>query len=178
MDLSKKIISLPIKNQYFPFFPTFMKYILQNANPSNLLKLYQCCKYFYFKSKITIVPNVWYNPEKKEIEFKHFVNNGKNFFYLAYPNTEKLWLCDMLRIYSGAYGYGLIGNVFLNKIYRNNLKELKIHSGFTIFKELGILSKSLNLIKVVLLTCVKNENGKPIPIEEIMVLFPQLKTFT
>uniref|UniRef100_A0A914NZY7 F-box domain-containing protein n=1 Tax=Panagrolaimus davidi TaxID=227884 RepID=A0A914NZY7_9BILA len=178
MELSKRnsIISHPIEIQYFPFFPNFMKYILQNSSPKLLLKLYQCCKYFYFKSKITIAPNVWFDHKEKEIEFKFFVDNGKNFFYRAYPNIEKLWLCDMLRIYSISDTI-LIGNVFFNKIYRNNLKELSITTLFTSFKELEILSKSPNLTEIELLTCVKNENGQPIPIEEIMVLFPNMKTF-
>uniref|UniRef100_A0A914QPK6 Uncharacterized protein n=1 Tax=Panagrolaimus davidi TaxID=227884 RepID=A0A914QPK6_9BILA len=73
--------------------------------------------------------------------------------------------------------FGLIGNVFLNKIYRNSLKELSINSGFTLFKELKILSKSPNLYKVELYSFVKNENDEPIPIVEIMVLFPNIKNF-
>uniref|UniRef100_A0A914QZM5 Uncharacterized protein n=1 Tax=Panagrolaimus davidi TaxID=227884 RepID=A0A914QZM5_9BILA len=74
--------------------------------------------------------------------------------------------------------YGLIGNEFLNKIYRNNLKELSIFSGFTLFKELEILSKSPFLTNVELFTFVKNENNEPIPIEKIMGLFPNIIIFS
>uniref|UniRef100_A0A914PI09 F-box domain-containing protein n=1 Tax=Panagrolaimus davidi TaxID=227884 RepID=A0A914PI09_9BILA len=176
MVLSKKVISLPIETQYFPFLPNFMKYILQNSSPKLLLKLYQCCKYFYFKSKITIAPNVWFDHKEKKIEFKFFVNSGKDFFYRGYPNTEKLWLCEKLEIHSFS-DTRLIGNVFFSKIYRNDLKELSIKTRFTLFKELEILSKSPNLTEIELETCVKKENGQPIPIEEIMILFPQIKTF-
>uniref|UniRef100_A0A914QRQ9 Maturase K n=1 Tax=Panagrolaimus davidi TaxID=227884 RepID=A0A914QRQ9_9BILA len=176
MELSKRnsTIALPIETQYFPFFPTFMKYILQNASPKLLLKFYQSCKYFYFKSKITIAPNVWFDHEEKEIEFKFFVNNGKDFFYRAYPNIAKLWLCDVLKIYSFC-DTRLIGNVFFNKVYRNNLKELFIETLFISFKELEILSKSPNLTKVDLQTKIENENDEPVSIEEIMVLFPNIK---
>uniref|UniRef100_A0A914P8A6 Uncharacterized protein n=1 Tax=Panagrolaimus davidi TaxID=227884 RepID=A0A914P8A6_9BILA len=143
MDLSKKVISLPIQTQYFPFLPNFMKYILQNSSPKLLLKLYQCCKYFYFKSKITIAENVWYtnNPEEKVIRCGFYGKDGKGFYYHDYPNVGKLWLCDELHI------------------------------------KLEILSKSPNLIKADLHTTVKNENDEPIPIEEIMVLFPNMKKF-
>uniref|UniRef100_A0A914PJ43 Uncharacterized protein n=1 Tax=Panagrolaimus davidi TaxID=227884 RepID=A0A914PJ43_9BILA len=55
--------------------------------------------------------------------------------------------------------------------------ELTIHSGFTLFKELEILSKSPNLTEIELRTIFKNENDEPIPIEEIMVLFPNMKEF-
>uniref|UniRef100_A0A914PS35 Uncharacterized protein n=1 Tax=Panagrolaimus davidi TaxID=227884 RepID=A0A914PS35_9BILA len=175
MVLSKKIISIPIKTQYFPFLSNFMKHILQNSSPKLLLKLYQFCKYFYFKSRITIAPDVWYNPEKEEI--KVFVNNGKDYYNHDYRNGGKLWLCEKLQINSGVYGYGLIGNVFLNKIYRNTLKKLVIYSGFTLFEELEILSKSPFLTEVILQTTVKNENDEPISIEEIMVLFPNMKKF-
>uniref|UniRef100_A0A914PAE8 F-box domain-containing protein n=1 Tax=Panagrolaimus davidi TaxID=227884 RepID=A0A914PAE8_9BILA len=180
MDLSKKIISLPIQTQYFPFFPTFMKYILQNSSPKLLLKLYQCCKYFYFKLRITIAPNVWYKiyPKEKVISYGFYDEDEKSWNYQDYPNDEKFWLCDKLRIHpviGSSFNCGLIG--ILNKIYRNNLKELTIDSKFTIFKELEILSKSPNLINVELNTVVKNENDEPIPIEEIMVLFPNLKEF-
>uniref|UniRef100_A0A914PN68 F-box domain-containing protein n=1 Tax=Panagrolaimus davidi TaxID=227884 RepID=A0A914PN68_9BILA len=184
MDLSEKVTSLPIQTQYFPFFPNFMKYILQNSSPKLLLKLYQSCKYFYFKLRIIIAQNVWYNnyPEKKEMEMEIMINGE---YYHDYPNVEKFWLCDKLHIKNvykrtikgPSFNYGLIGNVFLNKIYRNNLKELSICSGFTLLKELEILSKSPFLTKVILQTFVKNENDEPIPIEEIIFLFPNIKKF-
>uniref|UniRef100_A0A914QGB6 Uncharacterized protein n=1 Tax=Panagrolaimus davidi TaxID=227884 RepID=A0A914QGB6_9BILA len=182
MDLSNKIISHPIQTQYFPFFPTFMKYILQNSSPNLLLKFYQCCKYFYFKLKITIAENVWFYNDSKEkvIRCGLFGKNGKGFCFRDYPNIEKLWLCDKLHIDAirgPSDNYGLIGNEFLNKIYRNTLKKLSICSGFTLFKELEILSKSPNLTEVDLQTTVKNENDEPIPVEEIMVLFPNIKKF-
>uniref|UniRef100_A0AC35G1N3 Uncharacterized protein n=1 Tax=Panagrolaimus sp. PS1159 TaxID=55785 RepID=A0AC35G1N3_9BILA len=118
--------------------------------------------------------------EKKEIHFMFSKISEEGFYYhsyRSYPNVEKLWLCDMLRIKSGDYGFGKIGNVFLNKIYRNTLKNLIIFSGFTLFKELEILSKSPFLTEIILHTAVKNENDEPSPIEEIMVLLPNLKVF-
>uniref|UniRef100_A0AC35F9H5 DUF38 domain-containing protein n=2 Tax=Panagrolaimus sp. PS1159 TaxID=55785 RepID=A0AC35F9H5_9BILA len=152
------VIFLPIQIQYFPFFPTFMKYILQNSSPKLLLKLYQCCKYFYFKSKITIAPNV-YCQNHPSYHFERINFNNKSFKHCL-PNTEKLWLTDKfhVKIYDddNGYSYQSIGNQVLNKIFRNNLKELKIESKRTDFKDLEILLKSPNLTKVELATSVED----------------------
>uniref|UniRef100_A0A914QE93 Maturase K n=1 Tax=Panagrolaimus davidi TaxID=227884 RepID=A0A914QE93_9BILA len=173
---NKKVLSLPIQTQYFPFFPTFMNYILQNASPELLLKLYQCCKYFYLKSKITIAQNVRYENylENKRIEFFFYEKEG--FLSRSYSDVQKLWLTDKLHISSFAE-LGINGNEFLNKIFRNDLKMIFIRTESTLFKELEILSESPNLTEIEIASNVKSENGEPNPIEEIMVLFPNIKKF-
>ena len=126
----------------------------------------------YFKLKITVASKVWY---KNNLKTKEILFGFKNF-----GNVEKLWLIDKLHITfprGPSFEYGLIGNKFLNKIYRNSLKKLSIDSRFTLFEELEILCKSSNLTNIELYTVVKDESNKLIPIEDVMALFPNLKEF-
>lgn len=182
-SLTRRTILSPATNQKFlPFFSSYINYILQNSTPEQLFKFYQCCKYFYFKLKITIAPNIGYESyEKLQVLKFYFRRKDESYFYHSNPKIEKLWLTDKLRIHTlvlpSLHKYGRIGNEFLNKIYRNNIKKLFISSGYVLLKEFEILSSSSDLTKVVLNVYVQNNENHLTPFEKVMVLFPHVKDF-
>uniref|UniRef100_A0A914P459 Uncharacterized protein n=1 Tax=Panagrolaimus davidi TaxID=227884 RepID=A0A914P459_9BILA len=162
--------------QYFSLPSNIIYYISKNPSSSEVYnKMIQCCKYFFERNPIIVVPNMEENTVclndasecqkcKKEccieIDLKKL--------------ACKIWFTNQLVIWDP--NIAEIPPLFLSKIYRTEIQHLEIHEKFVKydnFKFLAFTAKDvyLNNVKMVY------ENGKDVPLEKILEEIPEVEQF-
>uniref|UniRef100_A0AC35GAW3 Uncharacterized protein n=1 Tax=Panagrolaimus sp. PS1159 TaxID=55785 RepID=A0AC35GAW3_9BILA len=144
--------------QALPFKPSFVEYILENINQKHLLKLYQTCKFFPNKFPAIIVDRICVSEHP---EFFYYENQK-----ISVNKDSRIWITNEIRLHA-----------FRNLSWTTNfwiftIKTLDVCHELTI-NELKILIYH-DTIKSLEIKDVKDENGMPLPVEDIIALVPNV----
>uniref|UniRef100_A0A914PK39 F-box domain-containing protein n=1 Tax=Panagrolaimus davidi TaxID=227884 RepID=A0A914PK39_9BILA len=150
--------------QDFSLPSPIIRYLMINANPENLKKLYKTCKYFYSEFQLNIVEDLILNNEElldKPGPYEIFLYNHQ---LDKLPNN--LWLVRDLLI-----GDNLNLSQFFSKIVRCDLREIYIYvsTKFTL-NEFKILTRS-ETVKEVFIDMpiyISYEGDEKVPLEDIL----------
>uniref|UniRef100_A0A914QA00 DUF38 domain-containing protein n=1 Tax=Panagrolaimus davidi TaxID=227884 RepID=A0A914QA00_9BILA len=182
MDMSFMNISMsPTKkqrssSQQHPFgLPEpILCYLKKNSNPKLLLKLMQISKYFCFKEfPYMVVKDLKYERTKWS-----YCKPKYNFNYevLDLSNLKKpLWITEEINCYTE--DVSLISTL-LSKVIVCDITNLWLFNQIITLNEFKLLISSGNVTTFSFsLSHVEYENGKTVPIEEIMKLIPNVTEF-
>uniref|UniRef100_A0A914NY96 Uncharacterized protein n=1 Tax=Panagrolaimus davidi TaxID=227884 RepID=A0A914NY96_9BILA len=142
--------------QTFPFKSPIIEYILENINQKHLLKLYETCKFFPNKFPAIIVDRICVSEHP---EFFYYKNQK-----ISVNRDTRVWITNDIRLHAFR-NLSWITNFWIFAI-----KRLDVCHELTI-NELKILIYH-GTIKSLEIADVKDENGMPLPVEDIIALVP------
>uniref|UniRef100_A0A914PSV0 F-box domain-containing protein n=1 Tax=Panagrolaimus davidi TaxID=227884 RepID=A0A914PSV0_9BILA len=144
--------------QALPFKSSIIEYILENINQKHLLKLYETCKFFPNKFPAIIVDRICVSEYP---EFFYYKNQK-----ISVNGDTRVWITDEIRLYA-------FRNLsWITNFWIFTIKNLDVCHKLTI-NELKILIYH-GKIKSLDIGGVKDENGMPIPVEDIIDLVPTI----
>uniref|UniRef100_A0AC35F725 Uncharacterized protein n=1 Tax=Panagrolaimus sp. PS1159 TaxID=55785 RepID=A0AC35F725_9BILA len=118
--------------QSFAFKAPTMEYIIKNAKPQHLIKLYQCGKYFYAKFRLNIIQHLQIVPDDETEIFDPISTS----IYISNPALQKLqhfWITNSL-IHRGPIG-------ILPVFSHCTIKKLELHD-YILWEEFVCLTKA------------------------------------
>ena len=155
-------------------------YIAQNPlSPKLYNKLIKLCKYFWLNNPIITLNCLDCYPQY-ELGDWHAggVNGFRNKSQMKMENVnEKLWICEALFV-NGGQSESLASSI-IPKIYRCDLTYMDLSSQMITFADFKLLVSSGSLFDLTLgQTIVKNADGSIVPIEKLIELLPNLRSFS
>ena len=168
---------LSIARQRFSLPEALVFYMAKNPpSPKLYNKLIRCCKYFWLKYPvITLNCLCRYDDYKYWITYKNYGFQEPQKFKIENLN-KKLWIYQSLII---QYDHEFLASSLIPKIYRCDLSYLSLSYQILSFDEFKkfVSSGSLKWLDF-MKTVVKNNDGTIVPIEKLIELLPNLRSFT
>uniref|UniRef100_A0AC35FHT7 Uncharacterized protein n=1 Tax=Panagrolaimus sp. PS1159 TaxID=55785 RepID=A0AC35FHT7_9BILA len=170
----------PYHRQEFSFPDSIIYYMIKNPiSPKIYEKLIQCCKYFFSKNPIIVIPRLKF--DKNGSGWK-VVRNGYVTKIDITNVSNKLWITDALHIYDNedtANEIPLIMNVassIVPKFYKCDVTKLSLTKQNIFFNEYLMLALNVKLLAFVDVI-VRNLDGTLTSVEKLVECASKLKEF-
>uniref|UniRef100_A0AC34G2K4 Uncharacterized protein n=1 Tax=Panagrolaimus sp. ES5 TaxID=591445 RepID=A0AC34G2K4_9BILA len=169
--------------QLFSIPDSVIYYITKNPATLKLYKsIVKTCKYFFAKNPILIIPllQAWHNSgneKDKKQEWKiSFNENSVDFDKIS---AAKLWITDGIEVQNEIENRSdpFFSSTILPKIYQCDITSFEINNQNLSFKDFCFITSNVGQIPHLEGLTIKYDNGKVVPLEKILEVFPELSEF-